>query len=414
METLEQHYAELLGLTQDWCVASVVLELEKQRVEITVEWTGSRQAPCPKCGKSVRVYDLRESRSWRHLDTMQFETVIHSRVPRVECPEHGVLTMETPWAGKHSRFTMMFEAFAVLVLQSCSTVEGARKLLGLSWEQVNDIRKRAVNRGLERRDREVIDYVGIDEKSFGSRHDYVSVLSDIAGGRVLEVTPGRKEEAAGELFESLSPEQRAGALAVVLDMWPAFMNAARKWLPEAVLVHDKFHVSKHLNDAVDRVRKDEHVRLMAKKDERLKGSKYLWLKGFERMDPQAKLRFNELKSSGLKVSRAWSMKDLFNEFWSFEFGWDAKEFFRDWCNWVMRSKLEPMKRVARMLKKHSSGLFGYIIHPITNAATEGLNSKIQNIKASARGFRRFDAYRTAILFYCGKLDMLPATVPQKS
>jgi transposase len=159
---------------------------------------------------------------------------------------------------------------------------------------------------------------------------------------------------------------------------------------------------------------DEHVRLMAKKDERLKGSKYLWLKGFERMDPQAKLRFNELKSSGLKVSRAWSMKDLFNEFWSFEFGWDAKEFFRDWCNWVMRSKLEPMKRVARMLKKHSSGLFGYIIHPITNAATEGLNSKIQNIKASARGFRRFDAYRTAILFYCGKLDMLPATVPQKS
>ncbi len=413
MKELERHYGNLLELTKDWRVLEVGLKMERQRVEVVVEWKGAKRAPCPQCGKRCGIYDMREERQWRHLDTMQFETRIRCRLPRCQCAEHGVHTVSVPWAGRYSRYTLLFEAFAVCVLQACSTVEAARKLLGLSWRQVDEIRTRAVERGLQRRKAEPIDYLGMDEKSFGKGQDYVSVLSDLKLGRVLEVTPGRDESAAQELLLSLSLEQRTEAMAIAMDMWTAYMNAAGQHLPDALLVHDKFHVSKSLNEAVDAVRKAEHRILQQRQDERLKGTKYLWLKGFEKFSPQAHAQFAELKDSGLKVARAWSIKDLFQEFWTFEFICDAEAFFKDWYNWAIRSRLEPIKKVARTLKNHLQGLLGYVIHQITNAVTEGLNSKIQNIKACARGFRRFDKYRVAILFYCGKLDLIP-TIPQKT
>jgi transposase len=343
---------------------------------------------------------------------MQFETIIRARTPRCECPAHGVATVAVPWADPHGRFTLLFEAFAVRLLQACASVEAARKLLRLDWRAVDEIRTRAVERGLARREAVPLEYLGLDEKSFHQGHDYVSVLTDLAGGRVWEVAEGRTEESAQRLLTSLAAPQRETVLAVALDMWPAYLNAVRDQLPEAVAVHDKFHVVKHLNEAVDHVRRVEHQDLQTRGDERLKNTRYLWLKGFAQLAPAARAGFAELKSSGLKVARAWQMKELFAEFWTFEFGADARAFFRHRHGWATRSRPAPMKKVARMLKAHLAGLLGYILHPITNAVTEGLNSKIQTLKANARGFHRFDKYRTAILFYCGKLDLRPNLNPQ--
>jgi len=355
----------------------------------------------------VPFYDLREERSWRHLDTMQFETRILCRVPRAQCPEDGVKTIKTPWAGKHGRFTLLFEAVAIQVLQACANVEDARKLLGINWPQLREIQKRAVERGLERRGEESIERVGMDEKSFGKGHNYVSVLSDLDGGRILEVEPERTQKAADKLILSLSEEQRKGVLAGAVDMWQPFMNALEKHLPEAAIVHDKFHVSKHLNDAVDQVRRAENKALLKTGNEQLKGSKYLFLKREENLSDEQREAFDSLRKEKLKSSRAWAIKDLFDEFWTFEFVRDAKAFFEGWYSWAIRSRLEPIKRKARMLKKHLKGLLNYTLHQVTNAATEGLNSKIQLIKSAARGFRSFKNYRIAILFHCGKLNMIP-------
>jgi len=413
---LRVHYGLLLGLESSWVVADVDLALEQQRVEIAVEWAGGKEASCPQCGEACALYDLREERRWRHLDTMQFETIIRCRVPRCKCPEHGVQTVKVPWADKHGRFTLMFEAFAVQVLQACANVEAARKLLGLSWQQADEIRGRAVERGLQRRGEEAIERVGLDEKSFGKHHDYISVMSDLDQGRVLEVVPERKQEAAESLLLTLSKQQRDEVLAVAMDMWPALMNAAEAHLPEAVIVHDKFHVAKHLGEAVDKVRKQENRALYQQGDTSLKGAKYLFLKNPENMKDSQRERFEALRQSNLKTARAWAIKDQFNAFWSFDFVGGARACFEQWHGWAVRSRLEPIKQKARMLKKHLKGLLGYTLHPITNAVTEGLNSKIQNIKSSARGFRSFQRYRIAILFHCGKLDMLPACpmLPQKS
>jgi transposase len=136
VESLEQHYGRLLGLEEPWVVEAVNLELAAQRVEIRLRaQVNTREWSCPECGKLSALYDHAPERRWRHLDTMQFETVLVARIARVNCPEHGVKTIEVPWAGKNSRFTLMFEAFAIRVLQASETVQSGAGLLRLDWQQ---------------------------------------------------------------------------------------------------------------------------------------------------------------------------------------------------------------------------------------------------------------------------------------
>jgi len=404
---VSEHYALLLGIHTPWDISSVDLRLEDHRVDVVIEYTGD-EGTCPDCGVICPRYDVRPTRTWRHLDTMQFATYLHSETPRVKCSEHGVKSVAVPWAGKNSRFTLLFEAFAVQVLLSARSVEEARKLLGLNWHQVEAIKKRAVARGLSRREEEAVPYVGIDEKQFRRGHSYISNLVDLERVRVLEVVEGRTEESALGLLETgLSETQREQVDGAALDMWPAYTKAVKASLPEAAIVHDRFHISKHLNEAVDQVRRRENRQLIKQGDNRLKGSRYLWLVNQENLDERFQEAFAVLKQSDLKVSRAWAIKELFRDFWDYSTkGW-ARRHFNKWYSWAIRSRLDPIKKVARMLKRHLENLLNYFEHPITNAASEGINSRIQTVKSNARGFRSFQGYRTSVLFYCGGLDMQP-------
>jgi transposase len=194
--------------------------------------------------------------------------------------------------------------------------------------------------------------------------------------------------------------------AVAMDMSAGFAAATVEAAPRAAIVYDKFHVSKHLNEAVDKVRREEHRRLLEKGDESLTSTKYLWLQGAYPEGDRA-LKFSELCARNLKTSRAWYHKETFAEFWTQPDAGSASAFFAQWFGAARRSKLEPVKAVALTIKNHLHGLLNYFLFPITNAMTEGFNSKIQAIKADARGFRRFENYRYRILFHCGKLDLTP-------
>lgn len=404
---LQQHYRLLLGLEAPWQVNDVKLELGDKRVEIELVWVPGAKAACPVCGQACTVYDLAPERTWRHLDTMQFQTVIRARVPRVDCPTDGVKTMAVPWAEPGGRFTRLFERFAIDVLVCARSVKQAAGLLGLSWDEVHHILERAVARGLARRELETLRHVGIDEKSFGAGQSYISLLTDLEGSRVLEVGPGRKQAAAEALWDTLTPEQRAQIEAVALDMWEPFMNATRAKVPAAALVHDKYHVAAHLNEAVDQVRRAEQKELLAAGDPTLTGTRQLWLYNPMNFSEEQAASFAALRDSGLKVARAWAAKELFTKIWDYRYEGSARRFFKQWYGWVSRSRLKPLIKVAKMLKSHVENILTYLRHPITNAVTEGLNSKIQLIKANARGFRSFENYRTRILFYCGKLDLYP-------
>jgi len=407
MTSQEEHYEQLLGLGGAWKVSAVQLELSAKRVEVDIYFDLSQTMQCPECGKSCAHYDDREQREWRHLDTMQFETVLRCEVPRCNCPEHGVKTLRVPWAGKSSRFTLLFESFAIDVLQACSSVKAAAELMGLNWHQVNEIKRRAVARGLERRESAPIKHLGIDEKSFRKGPHYVSLLTDLEGSRVLDVAEGRDGAACDKLFGTLAEEQLKDVEAIAMDMWRAFIKAAGEHLPNADIVHDRFHISQHLNQAIDKVRRHEHKALSKQQDDTLKNSKYLWLTGFENLSKEMQVRFNQLQSLGLKVGRAYAIKETFEHFWDYQYAGCARKFFKKWYGWARRSKLEPVKRVAKMIKEHFENIITYLKHRITNATTEGFNGVIESIKTNARGFRSFENYRVAILFQCGKLNLKP-------
>lgn len=404
MKTLSEHYKELLGLDEFWSVDDVTINLPKKRVDIEVVYIGE-EVQCPQCKTPCAKADHMPERTWRHLDTMQFETIIKSCIPRSACAQCGIKTIDVPWSDKYSRFTLLFEAFVLKVLEASSTIQSASHITGLGWNQLHSIMRKAVERGLSKRCTDEIEYVGIDEKSFRSGHRYISTLNDLDKGCVLEVVEGRDEDSADKLWDVFTEKQRGTIKAVAMDMWKAYINTAEKNVPEADIVHDRFHISGYLNKAVDTVRKVEHRSLQGIGNDILKGTKYDWLRNPENMHEEQWYSFSSLKDIELKTSKAWAIKEQFRWFWEYTYTANAKKFFKQWYNWAIRSKLEPIKEAAKTIKEHIENILTYFKHWITNAVSEGLNSRIQSIKSAARGFHSFENYRTRILFYCGKLDL---------
>lgn len=398
-------YQAILGLSAPWKVERVDLRKDAREVDVYVQWPPRQAGSCPECGAACAVYDHLERR-WRHLDTCQFKTILIAQVPRVNCPAHGVKQMNVPWAGPRSQFTALFEGLVVAWLKEASILAVAAQF-GLSWEEAHGIQRRAVDRGLARRKAAPVKYLGVDEKSFLRGHKYVSVLCDIEGRRVLEVTDGRTNESAEALLTCLTAEQKSAVEGVAMDMWEPYAQAARKHLPQAAIVFDKFHVAKHLNEGVDKVRRQENRELASVGDRRLKGTKYQWLRNPETFSAEKWAEFATLRNSNLKVARAWALKETAMTIFDFRQIGQARKQFDSWYTWAIRSRLEPMKEKARMLKRHASNVLTYVTHRITNAVAEGLNSKIQWLKYTARGYRNRENFRTAILFHCGGLDLAP-------
>ena len=230
MDKLQSHCARLLGLDDSWRVESVDLLIKDQRFEIRLSHVGSGVI-CPACGVACGLADHADERRWRHLDTMQFTTGWGARLPRNRCAEHGVKTIVPSWAAEHSRFTLLFEAFAVEEFQACRTVKVAAALLGLSWDAAQTIVDRAVARGLDRREATPIKHLGIDEKCLGRGQDCMTVLTDLNGPRVLDVAPERTQAAAESVLATLTVEQRQKVCALATEMLPAYAQAVATQTP---------------------------------------------------------------------------------------------------------------------------------------------------------------------------------------
>ena len=406
MSLLSEHYHQMVGLNDDWIISDVELDVEAQRLTLSLEFVGD-QVVCPGCDAGCSMKDHAPQRSWRHLDAMQFQTVLTARVPRSACESCGVKNVKVPWAGKHGRFTLLFEAFAIEVLHAARSIDAAALLLSIDWSTAQNIMKRAVERGLERRSLDEVKHVGIDEKSFRKGHDYVSVMTDIDGSRVLEVAPERTIQACDSLWKTLSESQKDQIQAVCMDMWQAYETSTENNVPNASIVHDRFHITKYLKEAVDKVRREEHKQLQSDGDDRLKGMRHTVLFNPENLSKEKDEQLTALLKSTLKTGRAWSLSESFRFFWDEEDAVGGRAFFDRWYSWAIRSRLEPIKKVARMLKGRLDRILTWFASPISNGPSEGFNSRIQSIKSAARGFRIFEHYRTRILFFCGKLDLKP-------
>ena len=402
-------YRRILGIEAPWQVDRVELKLDEGEVHVYLAHEDKLDWACAECGASCPLYDHQAERQWRHLDTCQYQTIVHAEPPRSQCSEHGVRVVKLPWAEPNSRFTALFEALAIEWLKHASQKAVAEQLR-LSWDAIHGILERAVERGLARRKAEQIPYLGVDEKAFRKGHKYLTLVNDLTRNRVLYVAEDREQSSLDGFWQTITGKQRDSIQAVAMDMWDPYVASVREHVPAAEnkIVFDKFHIAKHLGEAVDRVRRREHKVLKAEGDDRLTGTRYHWLRNPVAMDSEQKQEFAELRRSELKTARAWALKETAMAFYNYVYDRPARKHFHWWYNWAVRSRLHPMKEVARMLKRRFENIITYLRHQITNAASESLNAKIQWVKYTARGFRNKQNFIHAIYFHCGGLDLAPS------
>jgi len=404
----KQLFAHLLGVETPWQVERVELHLEEGEVHVYLTHPRATRWRCPQCSRPCRLYDHQPERCWHHLDIFQYVTIVHADPPRCQCAEHGVLAVSLPWAQKSSRFTALFERWVIAWL-GVTNQNAVAERMRISWDEAHGIMERAVARGLARRSVETLPTIGIDEKAFRKGHKYLTLVYDHEGSRVLHVAEERKESSLASFWAMLTPAQKDGIEAISMDMWEPFINSVRANVPDAdsKIVFDKYHIASHLGNAVDLVRRQENKQLRLSGDDRLVGTKYDWLTNPENFTTAAWREFGALRKSDLRTARAWALKESAMRLFDYNYEGAARRHFRSWYNWATHSRLKPIIAVARMLKRRFENVITYLKHPITNAIAEGINSKIQWVKYTARGFRSKANFVTAIYFHCGGLDLMP-------
>ena len=380
-------FQDLLGLTVPWSVQRVAVSPKEKKVDV---WLAHRRPflfPCPECGAQLPVYDHTAPRSWRHLDSGGFLTWVHARVPRVRCLFHGRRQVLIPWALEHARFTTAFESWAIDVLRE-SDVQGATRLLRLSWDEAWGIMERAVARGRRAKRRRVIPHLGVDEKAIAKGHRYVTLVNDLARGTVEYVGFDRKQESLEKYYRSLSEKQLAGLEAIAMDRWDPYIAATKAYVPQAEqkIVFDRYHLMKYMNEAVDKVRREEQQVLLAQGNRILVGTKHLWLYAEENLPEAMTEWLAALRGLHLKTGRSWAIKESLRDLWDYQYRSWAERHWEHWYFWATHSRLPPVIEAAKTLQRHLPNILTYFEHRITNAASEGINSMLETLKKTPMGF----------------------------
>jgi transposase len=385
------------------------------RVEETAEFMlvhidrlGKRLLRCGVCRKRCReVHDIRREREWRDLSMRKLPLVLRYRPRRVECPRCGVRVEDFPWAEPWARVTTALSN-AVAVLARELSWQGTARQYGLNWKSVAAIVKRAVQYGLEHRARPPVHVIGIDEVSRRKGQVYLTVVYDLERRVLLWVGDDRTEEAVRPFFTKEMGKRRCQTLRVVcMDMWAAYAKLVREHAVNAQILFDRFHIVKHLNEAVEAARRELWRQLTTKERVTFKGTRWLLLKNPWNLNPGQKERLSTLVRWNSPLVRAWYLKESFQLFWSYKQPGRAKQHLFKWMSSAMRSRLEPFKKFVGMLRSHLDGILAWTKIRLSNGAVEGMNNKIKSISHRSFGFRTAENFIAAIYHCCARLP-LPA------
>lgn len=390
-----------LGVSPPWQVTGADFDLAAKTLTIRVDFiAGSRFALAGVEGQHP-VHDTVAKR-YRYLNFFQHECFLEVRVPRVKLPDGSVRQVDPPWAGKLSGFTLLFEALVLLLCQQM-TFAAAARLVGVSRHRVAALCERYVELALAQTDLSAVRELAIDETSRARGHDYITLAADATERRVIAVAEGRGADSIAQLTTELQSRHCPAEqiTSVSIDMSPAFIRGCAEHLPNARVTFDKFHVIGHANAAVDRMRRIEQ-----RSDKSLKGMRWSLLKNRASLKPEAAADLDALiaRMATVRTARAWVYKEQLREILARKQINVARDMLKHWCTCVMRSKVEPMKEVAAMVRRHLEGIVAWAQTRQTNGFLEALNGLFQSAKRRARGFTRFTTIRTVIFLIAGKLD----------
>lgn len=390
-----------LGITSPWFVASSDFDAAKKRLDIRVDFKAGSRFACPDCKTDgCPVHDTTE-KTWRHLDFFQHQAFLTARVPRITCTKCGVRQVDVPWARKGSGFTLLFEALA-MTLVAHMPVAAAARLVGVHDTRLWRVVFHYVARAVARMDLSELRRVCIDETAARRGHDYISLFVDIDTRRVVFVTDGRDAKTVERFADHVDAHNSDASRIkeVCIDMSGAFISGVTENLTEAEITFDKFHVMKLIGDAVDKTRRAER-----KAHPELKGSRYVWLKNEANLSAEGRATLAALSRLHLKTARAYQLRLAFQEVYA-QHSRDWAELMLDrWDSWAIRSRIEPIKAVARTIRRHWDGILAWFDSRIANGLVEGINSLIQAAKAKARGYRNRETLKAITYLIAGKLDL---------
>lgn len=397
----EKLFETALGISAPWYVAATDFNAQARTLTIRVDFAPGSHFAIPGADGEHPVHDTVAKR-YRHLNFFQHECFLEVRMPRVRLPDGAVRQVELPWAGKLSGFTLLFEALVLMLCQQMSFA-GAARLVGESRHRVAAICERYVALALAQADYSEVQELAIDETSRARGQSYITLAADAQARRVLAVAEGCGLETvaslAGELERHGCPPGQIRSLSI--DMSPAFIKGCAEQFPQARITFDKFHVLWHASTAVDK------MRILEQRTERsLKGMRWSLLKDRSRLSPAAATDLDALiaRMNTVRTARAWSYKEQLREILARKQINVVRAMLRHWCACVMRSKVEPMKRVASLVRQHLEGIVAWAQTRQTNGFLEALNGLFQAAKRRARGFTRMSTIRTVIFLIAGKLD----------
>lgn len=391
-----------LSLQKPWFVKEIKMNLEEGKthgqIDIYLDFERGFKFK-DKEGNSLKVHDTVE-RKWQHLNFFQHTCYLHARVPRVVSLEEKVINVEVPWARPGSGFTLLFEAFSMLLIESEMPVNKAADIMGVYAQRLWNIFNYWIEKAFRADKQDKVEVLGIDETSTKKGHNYVTVAVDMNQRRVVYVTAGKGSDCIEKLQAHLQEKgtDKSQIKQACIDMSPAFIAGISSCFPNAEITFDKFHTVKVINEAMDKVRKLERAEFAM-----LKGHKYTFLKQDKKLSDKDKHAKREILTLFPVIANAYRLKELFNEFWELKSIEEAGSFLAYWCDLVEDSGIEPFKKAARTLLAHWTGIVNYAKSRLNNGILEGINSKIQLAKKRARGYVNINNFINMIYFISAKL-----------
>ncbi len=354
---------------------------------------------CSVCGKAA-PRKRKIIKVVRDLSILDKDTYLSCEIFNVKCPQCGIRRERLDFIDRCSRLTTRFEQL-IFSLVCMSTVKDTAARFEMSWETVKNIDKKYLEAKYKKIDYGNLKRLSIDEISNKKGHDYLSVVMDLDKGRVIWVGEGRKEEDIDKFFQTLTEEQKKNIEAVSIDMWPAYINSAKKNCPNAVIVFDKFHVVKKYGDVVTKLRATEYQKAEEKKDKDiLKGTKWLLLRNRSNLESDAKKELKQLLKLNENLATAYILKEKLATIWNYKNRIWAKRAIDEWIRMAEESDIRGIKAFIKMLKRHEYGILNHCQQPISNGKIEGTNNKIKVLKHRCYGFHDTEYFKLKILEAC--------------
>lgn len=396
MTNSQDIFAIALGLRKPWHIESVSFNEANSQLDIHLAFTKGHKFK----GEDEKLYTAHDTveRSWQHLNFFQHHCYLHAKVPRIKQKDGKIRTVQVPWARPQSGFTLLFEAFSMLLIENEMPINKAAKILGVYPNRLWTIFNYWISRAHNTDEIGSLSQVGFDETSTRKGHHYITTMVDLKQRRVLYACQGKDSSCLKKSVEYLEEKQvdTQQIEQICIDMSPAFISGCNSYLPNANITFDKFHVVKEVNKAMDELRKLER-----QGNEFLKGHKYTLLKN--KLTPRLQQERDLLLEYYPKLGEGYRLKQLFLEFWELKDKQEAEGYLAFWCDIAEESGIRPFMKVVNTIKAHWTGIINYIQSRINNGILEGLNSKIQLAKKRARGYRNIKNFINMIYFLCGKL-----------